>query len=86
MKKWIEKLFDLHIKTETFPVGIPDKENINSEWRLYEFLLENLTDDNKKILTEYNNLTSMRHGKELEAVYKQGFKTAVCLLLEALKE
>ncbi len=86
MEKLIEKLFELHLKTETFPVGIPDKEGIENEWKLYEFLLNNLTDKNKKILTEYNKLTSMRHGKELQAVYAQGFKTAIRLILEVYKE
>ena len=40
----------------------------------------------KEQLTEYSNLNEERHQAELKAAYEYGFKTAIKIVLEGIKE
>lgn len=86
MEKIIEKLYDFHINTSNFPFGKPCKENMDREWELYNFLFENLSEEHRKIFLEYVELHGIRQNEESKVVYEYGFKTAVRLITESLKE
>ncbi len=86
MEKIIEKLYYLHKENEPFPYGKVCREKENREWELYHYLYENLLIDERSIFSEYINLKTDRNKEELLASYEFGFKTAIQLITEALKE
>lgn len=86
MEKIIEKLFATQLQTENLPLGIVDTEVAKREWELYSILYEKLSNEEKKMFSEYTNLCAERHQAELYAAYSYGFKTATKLWVEGLKE
>ena len=82
----IDKLYAIHLDTETFPYGKPNKEEVDEEWSLYHFLYENLTDNCKQSFLRYVELITVRQDGERRAVYGYGFKTAVKLFIQSLKD
>lgn len=86
MKDIIEKLYNLHINTETYPLGLPDKENLDEELRVYERLCNLLGEEEKQLFSQYVEQRGIRQSEELKAVYEYGFKSGVQLIIEALKD
>jgi len=86
MENIINKIFELHLNTETFPLGTPDKKALTEEWNLYEYLHENLSSDQKTKFLSYINLINLRQAQETKYAYEQGFKTAMKLIFEAYKD
>ena len=86
MEKIIEKLFAMQLQTENLPLGTVDAELTKREWELYAILYEKLSQEEKKIFSEYTNLCAERHQEELYSAYSYGFKTATKLWVEGLKE
>lgn len=86
MDKIIEKLYDLQVNTESLPFGEIDKRNFSKEWELYNFLHERLPSIFKKDFIEYVSLRENRYAKEMKEIYEQGFKTAITLITESLKQ
>lgn len=85
MDKIVEQLYEIHLNTATFPYGIPNKEEMDEEWQLYNFLYENLPDSYRKEFLRYINLRESRQNNEKKAIYEYGFKNAVTLIIESLK-
>ena len=86
MSKLIEDLYELHLKTSTFPFGAPNKKALDEEWMLYQFLYEHLSKEDKKAFMKYVELVNERERNELKEIYSCGFKTGVQIFLESLKE
>lgn len=86
MTDMIDKLYEMHIKTEQFPLGLPDKEKEREECEKYMFLLENLDGERKAAFCKYVELRGLRQCEELQKVYEYGFKAAMRLWMEGLKE
>ncbi len=86
MEKIIEKLFQLQLNNELFLVGACNKEDTDQECKLYSELYDMLPQENKNKFFQYVNLCGVRHTEELKIAYKNGFKTAIKMLLEALKD
>ena len=86
MDKIIDKLYDLHLNTEPFPFGVGTKENSIEEWQLYNFLYKNLSPEHKRAFLRYVELYGNRESEEVMLAYKLGFKTAIKLFVESLKE
>ena len=86
MDKVIEKLYNLHLEEEQFPFGVVDKESMEKEYDTYCMLAQTLPKFMKQQLSEYANLNDERHKRELQAAYEYGFKTAMKLILESVKE
>ena len=86
MENILEKLYDLHIKMEDCPYGKTNHEDESREWQLYHYLYQNFSLEDRKIFSEYINLNENRHKGELKSVYEYGFKTAIQLIVEALKD
>ena len=86
MEKMIERLYQAHLQEEALPFGVTNRENMQKECEVYCSLLEGLKQPMKDQLREYENLTEERHKAELQAAYEYGFKTAVKLVLESLKD
>ena len=55
-----EKLYAIHLERESFPYGKPNKEEMDEEWELYQFLYENLADNHKKAFLRYAELITER--------------------------
>ena len=86
MEKIIEKLYQLHVQEEQYCFGIIDKEKMEKEYNAYCQLSQTLPAFMKGQLTEYSNLNEERHKAELQAAYVYGFKTAIKLILEGVKD
>lgn len=86
MDKVIEKFYEIYLDDEAFLVNITDKEKAKEEWGLYNVLYENTPKEYRKDLLKYIRLRGEREKEELKEVFIRGFKTAVSLRTEALKE
>ena len=86
MEKIIEKLYKIHLEEEQLPFGVVDKEVIEKEYEAYCLLSQTLPQDMRKRLSEYANLNEERRKVEMQAAYQYGFKTAIRLILEGIKE
>ena len=86
MNKVIEKFYKIYLDEEAFLVSMVDKEKAKEEWELYNVLYENLSEEHKKELLKYIHLRGDREKEELKEAFVRGFKTAVRLWAEALKE
>ena len=86
MEKIIEKLYQLHVQEEQYCFGVIDKEKMEKEYDAYCKLFQTLPTFMKGQLTEYSNLNEERHQAELKAAYEYGFKTAIKVVLEGIKE
>ena len=85
METIIDKLFQLSSKSsQTF--GFFDKEATDKECEFFDYLFNNLSPEHKNIFSKYIELRGIRAANELQAAYESGFKTAVRLFIEALKE
>ncbi|MBQ8352671.1 MAG: hypothetical protein IJY34_02640 [Clostridia bacterium] len=82
MEKIIDKLCETFLDQESLQVAGQNPIKMRREWELYEFLYKNAPDEYK----EYVNLRSERQVEELKIAYKQGFKIAMRLVLESVKE
>ena len=86
MEKLIEKLFNLHNKMEEISFPEHDKEEMNREIQLYDFLYESMSEQNHALFLEYIRIRERRQAQDVQVAYEQGFKTAIKLIFEALKE
>lgn len=86
MENIIETLYDLHIRTNPQPFGFISPEQTKQESQLYCFLYENLLEKDKKIFFNYMDLLNTRHNTQLQEAYAYGFKTAMKLILQSIKE
>ena len=86
MEKMIEKFYELHLQEEQYPFGVIDKERMQKEYEAYYTLVDALSPCEKEQMLEYVNLNNERHKSELKAMYEYGFKMAINLILESVKE
>ena len=86
MEKIIENIYEMHLKESDFPFGKTEKEVIDEECALYELLYENLSLKQKQQFVQYAHIVAQRHKQENYAVYEHGFKTAIRLILEGVKD
>ena len=86
MESMIDKLFDLHMSTEALPLGRLDKEQTDREWELYFTLTEKLSKSDSSLFAEYLVLRQAREEVEKKNIYAYGFKAAIQLFIESLKE
>ncbi len=82
MEKIIDKLCETFLDQESLQRAVHNPLKVRREWELYELLYNNAPDEYK----EYVSLRSERQGEELKIAYKQGFKMAMRLVLESVKE
>lgn len=85
MQDLIEQLYEAHLKNADYPLGVYDRELTKEEWETYMDLIDHLPTKLKEKFSRYTELLNARHIEEIKNAYKYGFKNAVCLLTEALK-
>ena len=86
MQDIIQKLYDIHLKDDSYLLGIPNKENLNKEWELYNYLYKNLSTEYKDLFLQYANLRTERQSEETKNAYTNGFKVAIKLIIESSHE
>ena len=86
MENIIDKLFEMSFNAEEFFVGEINKDTHKKEWELYMALHEKLLLEDKKMFSTYANLCNERHKEEILMAYKHGFKTAINMILESIKQ
>ena len=86
MDKIIEKLFDVYMETEDFPLGRQEKKKMDREWELFDLLYDKLEGETKEALREYTNLCAEKEKEQLKILYMQGFKTGVKMIVESMKD
>ena len=82
----IDELFEVYRKKTEFPFGKPNKQELLREFELYETIMEELSKEVKDTFREYAELCCLRSSEEIKQSYINGFKTAVQLFLETMKE
>ena len=85
MEDIIGKIFQLEFNEKAFLFETNDREGIRKEWELYEKLLNKLTEEEQRLLTEYMRWREAREREEIKNSYKNGFVTAIKLWEESLK-
>lgn len=86
MENIIEKLYQIHLDADIFSFSFLNKEATEKEWQLYHYLYRNLSGDIKKAFLEYVETKTVRQNEESKKAYVQGFKNALKLITEALKD
>jgi hypothetical protein len=86
MEKIIEKLYELHVKEEPEVFTMTDREKMQREYDTYLAFSQILLPHMREELREYVNLNEERHKDELQKAYTNGFKAAIKLVLEGIKE
>ena len=86
MEKMIEKLYQMQVEEEQFLCRVVDREKRQRECDAYLMFSQTLPQFMRGQLTEYIDLCDERHKAELQAAYEYGFKTAIKLVLESLKD
>lgn len=85
MESIIDKLYDLEVDISSF-LELISKEDIKRESIAYAHLYKNLPQKEKEIFAEYLQLKSDRHKEELKTAYKLGFKSAIKIAMEMMKD
>ena len=85
MEKILSKLYEIQ-QNIAQPFAFFDKKKIDKECQCYDYLYNHLPEELKKIFLEYLELRNLRNNHELQAAYESGFKTAVQLFMEVLRE
>ena len=86
MEKIIEKIYDLQLKNESFSLDSINHESSMHEWELYCQICQNLPEDAKELFNKFLSLRNNRQSENLKNSYHLGFKTAIKLIMEAMKE
>ena len=86
MDSIIGKFFDLCVNEEGESLFLPKKENLDREWELFHLFAETLPFEKKELFLEYAQLRTEKETSSQQTAYKLGFKTAIRLLTETLKE
>lgn len=86
MDKIIEDLFALYMERDSSVLESISKEEMDKEWDLYFLILEGLAKKDEPLFSEYLALRQAREDAKVANAYKQGFQTAVRLLIECLQE
>lgn len=86
MEHIIDELFEVYQKKAEFPFGNPNSKTILREYELYEMMMEALPKEEKEMLREYAEACRLRNCEELKQAYIGGFKTAIKLFLESVKD
>ena len=86
MEELIERLYNAHIREEAFPFGKNNLLKQSKEFAVYKYLKENLPEGYQKIFIDYIKAKEEREDSQLRYAYEQGFKAAVCLFVNSLKQ
>ena len=85
MQKLIHKLFDSYIKETPFPLP-KNNDTYKEEWEFFNRLYAESLEPLKQAFLDYVKLRDAREKLEQYECYKEGFKTAVRLITESLKD
>ena len=86
MNKMIEQIYTIQTEEDPCLFMGGNRERIKREWALYDELYSSLLEKNKTLFLEYTNHCTERHAEELKNAYEKGFKAAIRLLAESMKE
>ena len=70
MEDIIGKIFQLEFNEKAFLFETNDREGIRKEWELYEKLLNKLTEEEQRLLTEYMRWREAREREEIKNIDK----------------
>ncbi len=85
MENLLDKISAFYLETADYAL-IPTNTEVDKEWELYSILYEHLSEEYRNILLEYIHIRGTRRCEEIKTAYKQGFKAAIHLFTESLKE
>lgn len=86
MEDILNKLYEIHSDTNPRTYRKSIKENLDEEWRMYDVLYAELSEKQRKMFIKYVEICGMRQSEEMAVSYESGFKTAIRLIAESLKE
>ena len=86
MNKIIEQICKIQLEENPCLFTPENREQSKKEWGLYDELYSGLSGEIKTKFLEYTNLCAERHAEGVRFAYEKGFKDAIRLLLESLKE
>ena len=85
MSKILNALFEVDKENISTPANQPKREDVNLEWELFHNIYEELPENKRELFLTYVRLRDTRENIEQRACYQHGFKTAIRLLNESLK-
>lgn len=85
MENFLDNFYELYLEKTNLPFGKPDKNSLDEEWKLYEFLYNNLSAEYKEAFIHYVNLRENQDTEEKRTIYKNGFKDGIHLIIESLQ-
>ena len=86
MDKIIDDLLALYMERDSSVLESISKEEMDKEWDFYFLILERLSKKDESLFSEYLALRQAREDTKVANAYKQGFQTAVRLLIECLQK
>ena len=86
MNKTIDTLYELYFKSTVYATLQWNNEKRETEWRLKNFLLNNMPNEYKRVFDEFLDIITERHEEELKKFYAQAFKNGVKLITESLED
>ena len=82
----IEHIYEAVLKNAPYPLATLNKEDINLECELYEELREPLSKEQRDLLASYMRLHDQRFNAEIRETFTLGFKTAIQLIMQTIKD
>ena len=86
MEKILEKIYEEILKENDGLIGKANSELVSREWKIYDEIYDRLKEEERDSFCEYINILNERHSYELKESYKQGFKTAIRIVVESMKD
>ena len=84
MKNMLDKIFNIVLNEHSFSFSKIDLETGKEETNAYSELYDELSIESQNKLLHYLSLRGKRESEEVTSAYKQGFKDAIALIMEAL--
>ena len=86
MESIIQKFFEIYLSENPASIFLPKKEKLDREWELFNLFINTLSGKEKELFCEYANLRTEKEHESVNTAYVLGFKNAVKLITECLKE
>lgn len=86
MSEIIEQIYKIQLEEDPCLITAKSREQSKKEWGLYDELYAGLSGKMKALFLEYTNVCAERHADCVKSAYEKGFKDAIRLLLESMRE
>lgn len=86
MSEIIEQIYKMQLEENPCLITAKSREQSKKEWGLYDELYAALSGKTRDLFLEYTNVCAEGRADCVKSAYEKGFKDAMRLLLESMKE